>query len=123
MPSWLSSTVRYVGEEGNGENYSGKEQSATLQNELFMVRQDGSTKEKSIDTCIIIMNNTEETVNCGFFNEKSRSISSPVKSRHPGLFEGKMVKNTKKMPEKSVDLEGMSQILKECRKNVGLQTF
>ena len=70
MLSWIFSAAGYVEEAGNGENYSGKEQSATLQNELFMVRQDGSTKEKGIDTCIIIMNNTEETVNCGFFNKK-----------------------------------------------------
>ena len=50
MPSWIFSAAGYVGEAGNGENYSGKEQIATLQNELFMVRQDGNIKEKSTDT-------------------------------------------------------------------------
>ena len=100
MPSRLFSAARYAGGEGNGENYSGKEQIVTFQNELFMVRQDGKIKEKSTDTFIMIINNTEETVNCIFFNEKSRSISSPVKSRLPGLFEGKKwLKIPKKYPK------------------------
>ena len=100
MPSRFFSAVGYVGEEGNGENYSGKKQIATFQKELFMVRQDGNIKEKSTDTCIMIINNTEETVNCIFFNEKSRSISSPVKSRLPGLFDGKKwLKMPKKYPK------------------------
>ena len=100
MPSRLFSAARYAGGEGNGENYSGKKQIATFQKELFIMRQDGSTKEKSADTCIMIINNTEETVNCIFFNEKSRSISSPVKSRLPGLFEGKKwLKIPKKYPK------------------------
>ena len=50
MPSRFFSAVGYVGEEGNGENYSGKKQIATFQKELFMVRQDGNIKEKSTDT-------------------------------------------------------------------------
>ena len=50
MPSRLFSAARYAGGEGNGENYSGKEQIVTYQNELFMVRQDGNIKEKSTDT-------------------------------------------------------------------------
>lgn len=40
-----------------GENYSGKEQILTFQNELFMMRQDGDTKEKITDTCFVIINN------------------------------------------------------------------
>ena len=43
-----------------GENYSGKEQILTFQNELFMMRQDGDTKEKITDTCFVIINDTEE---------------------------------------------------------------
>ena len=43
-----------------GENYSGKEQVVTFQNELFMMRQDGDTKEKITDTCFVIINDTEE---------------------------------------------------------------
>ena len=75
MPSRLFSAARYAGGEGNGENYSGKEQIVTFQNILFMVRQNGSIKEKSTDTYIMILNNIEETVDCSYFNEGSRSIS------------------------------------------------
>ena len=100
MPLRLFSAARYAGGEGNGENYSGKEQIVTFQNELFMVRQDGKIKEKSTDTFIMIINKTEETVHCRFFNEKSRSISSPVKSRLPVLFDGKKwLKMPKKYPK------------------------
>ena len=38
-----------------GESYSGKEQIITVQNELFMMRQDGNTKEKITDTCFVII--------------------------------------------------------------------
>ena len=40
-----------------GENYSGKEQIITLQNEHFIRSQDGVTKEKITDTCFVIINN------------------------------------------------------------------
>ena len=40
-----------------GENYFGKEQIITLQNEHFIRSQDGVTKEKITDTCFVIINN------------------------------------------------------------------
>ena len=40
-----------------GENYSGKEQIITLQNEHFIRSQDGVTKEKITYTCFVIINN------------------------------------------------------------------
>ena len=43
-----------------GEDYSGKEQIVTFQNELFMMRQDGDTKEKITDTCFVIISKIQE---------------------------------------------------------------